>query len=264
MSLIRIFLLTIITVALLLSCQKKARETQQGISEADSSLKSSSKLEIDSTAKGAADTQGVDSFKTEEVIKYEPTSTKTQAEIYRDFVIKGDLLYEQGDFKGAIKSFTEAKGLSQPDSLFDRIYYSWVSIGDDAMLNKDFSSAINVYKKAEESSVLENHFTSIGKGYFNLDNPEAAKPYLLKSAKKGDNEALFYMGLCLSREKDFNGSIEYLENSLQNGYSPELNNFYIGLNYFGLQDYEKALESLREVLKINPKNNEAVELVEKM
>ena len=97
----------------------------------------------------------------------------------------------------------------------------------------------------------------LGLSHISLNEPETALPCLEEALKLGpkqeDIPSIYsYMGVCLKDQERYSDAIKVLEKAKE--YDSERTDVYnlLGFCYFKLKEHEKAIESFRDVLRLNP------------
>lgn len=121
---------------------------------------------------------------------------------------------------------------------------------------------LNVYREDEDINNEVNNNDDFNSNHLTkMINEELAEPELVNYCK-GNKRALDMIKLCISfsNKKEWNSMIEYLSNLSENLIFENLlneelpmffvSNFYLGVSYFKVSQYEKALTCFFEAIKV--------------
>lgn len=122
---------------------------------------------------------------------------------------------------------------------------------------------LNVYREEDDLNNEINDNDEFNSNHLTkMINEELAEPELVNYCK-GNKRALDMIKLCISfsNKKEWNSMIDYLSNLSENWVYENLsndelpmffvNNFYLGVSYFKVSQYEKALSCFFEAIKIH-------------
>lgn len=156
------------------------------------------------------------------------------------------------------------------ERLTDAAYcYQELGISEKALtLNR---ASLNIQKKFQNAVEISNNLNNIGTNYFYLSQFDKAIEYfgqtLYLDRKSGDSAAiatsLNNMGMVNSRWGKHREAIGFYEEAL--GYTPvesrkSIRFSNIGMSWYYLKDYDKALEYLNTALKIDLKYNQKIKI----
>lgn len=168
---------------------------------------------------------------------------------FQKFVIRGDYLFSNQDYRDAILQYRMATSVNPKDII------AWYKLGESYRKTYDSDKAIDSYKKVLEiNKLFLPALTKLSRTYIDIYDLESASIYL-KTAKNIDPDnpdVLYTLGFLYDKHGKEYEALKYFHQALVNDFSNVDCLYELGKRYFDSKDYEKARLQFEKIISVQP------------